>query len=138
MVAPSATAGLFSNTAFFIQCMDAWHGHGSNVSTDGSPMVRLLAEMDALSHAGALAPPMLWDSSVIKKKPGAKQRNAIQRLRDVLVCVRSEAARFGPERCVPSTLRVLLCLEHDAESTTVPRSLCTYLARPSSVRKCCG
>ncbi|NJR41274.1 MAG: hypothetical protein HC767_00090 [Akkermansiaceae bacterium] len=47
---------------------------------------------------------MHWDSSVIKKKPGVKQRKAIQRLRDLLVCVRSEAARRGPERYV------LLCI----------------------------
>ena len=62
-------------------------------------MARLQAKMDALSHAGALAPPMHWDPSIIKKKLGAKQRKAIQRLRDVILCVRSEAARFGPERC---------------------------------------
>lgn len=80
-----------------MQCLDAWHG--SNEST-GDPLGRLQETIETLSSAGALAPPMHWDASIIKKKPGVKQRKAIQRLRDVLVCVRSEAARHGPERCV--------------------------------------
>ena len=66
-------------------------------------MTRLQATMDCLSEERALAPQMQWDSSIIKKKPAAKQRKAIQRLRDILVCARSEAARYGPERCAAIT-----------------------------------
>jgi hypothetical protein len=83
-----------------MQCLDAWHGVGEDA---GDPMERLLSTMESLSESGELAPPMHWDPSIIKKKPPAKQRRGIQQLRDMLVCVRSEAARHGPERYVQAS-----------------------------------
>lgn len=58
------------------------------------------AAMDVESAAGNFAPEL--DVAALPKlprRPTAKQLRGLQRLRDLYVCVRSEAARYGPLRC---------------------------------------
>lgn len=53
------------------------------------------------TKAGALAPELDYKAANLHKKPTSRQRQALQGLRNLLVCVWSEAARYGPERCDP-------------------------------------
>jgi hypothetical protein len=81
-----------------MQILDAWTGaDGAGGAED--PLVRMKAAISDLQAAGRLAPPLDWAGAGISKKPGAKQRAALQLLRDLFACARSEAARHGPERC---------------------------------------
>lgn len=60
---------------------------------------RLMADE---TKAGALAPELDYTAANLHKKPTSRQRQALQGLRNLLVCVWSEAARYGPERCDPT------------------------------------
>lgn len=66
-------------------------------------MVRLKELMEQDTKAGKLAPEL--DLSHFPKKPTVRQRQALQGLRNLMVCVWSEAARYGPERCAAPLAR---------------------------------
>jgi hypothetical protein len=79
-----------------MQALDEWRK-----SPEGSDMASILKK-----NSGQLAPPLGTLLAGFKLK--RKQRQALQAFRDLFVCVRSEAARFGPDRCGPKlSLRYL-------------------------------
>ena len=53
-------------------------------------------------RAAELAPPLGREVGGVRIT--ARQMKALQELRNVFACVRSEAARYGPDRCVISML----------------------------------
>ena len=53
--------------------------------------------------AGTMAPPLPDMLQGVKLKRG--QKAALQQFRDLFVCVRSEAARYGPDRYAPPLCR---------------------------------
>eukprot|EP00892_Ulva_mutabilis_P009556 jgi/Ulvmu1/6973/UM033_0031.1 len=69
-------------------------------------MVRLKQLMQEETQAGRLAPELDFTSVNLPKKPTVNQRQALQALRNLLVCVWSEAARHGPERAM-AVLQIL-------------------------------
>ena len=69
-----------------MQVLDAWRKGGSE---DMESMLKAVA--------GAMAPPLPDMLQGVKLKRG--QKAALQQFRDLFVCVRSEAARYGPDRC---------------------------------------
>lgn len=73
--------------------------------------VRLREMMQQETKEGNLAPEIDYTAANLHKKPTVRQRQALQGLRNLLVCVSSEAARYGPERCETHTpaLAVLAC-----------------------------
>ena len=80
-----------------MQALDAWLDRGHDACQ------RALANA---AKAGQLAPPL--DAALEGVKLNAKQRRALQEFRDLYVVVRSEAARYGPDRCTPSCPAVVL------------------------------
>jgi hypothetical protein len=73
-----------------MQALNAWLG----TPADG----RAAAAWAVLNkHSAAIAPPLGKALGGVKLKKN--QRSGLQELRNLFVCVRSEAARYGPDRC---------------------------------------
>ena len=90
-----------------VQALDAWL-QGSREGL--KPKDHAAAVRAALAaHEDALAPPL--DAKLAGVKLTKKQRRALQDFRDLYVCVRSEAARYGADRCAPSHTRALQRLQ---------------------------
>lgn len=83
-----------------MQCLDAGTAGAEAEITERGVAVK--EAMDVASRAGHLAPEL--DLSATGVKPSTKQRSAVDQLRHLLVCVRSEAARYGPERWVSACI----------------------------------
>lgn len=74
-----------------------------------SAAARIKQLMQEQTKAGTLAPEIDYKAANLHKKPTVRQRQALQDLRNLLVCVWSEAARHGPERCGPHTPALPAC-----------------------------
>ena len=71
-----------------LQVLDAW------LAADDRTGV---AQAALAERAGCAAPPLSATLAGVKLK--RTQMRSLQTFRDLYVCVRSEAARYGPDRC---------------------------------------